>query len=474
MNNLAKRRAALPTTVQPTPRLTVCNTKICNPVANTLNVAPVVAPNLDTMYGAAQLDLAQTLLLQIPPRTQPIPNTNPPQFFIGPMDNRYFGITFIDAYSNVVLALNRLAAPAALGGRFCFYANPAQEAICNVAAQVGGFTWQGKFLLPRYVTAIARAWSTGLASANPCLDPQTNAINFGIDGCNFLEFMVFQNLTAPPPTLLNPFNEFKDLLSPVAGSCGAAPDSGIPCGVSGNRKAYWDTVCKILKMSPPSLAEANYINTHFGSLGISSTGNCNLNYDELNAGFDLGYQQLASVATQQMTGAQQEGWVYLPFSGTWDVTANGLFLRAVTAQRLFYMEPNGIVAYWAKFTDNVDVPLAGAGGAIYKITFSPGEVPIFPPAGFYSMTVYADNWFLHPNPANKHMFHALAPTPPPIIYLSADCSGAPVASGFDCLPVPTGFFRLLFRGYAAKPALAPNGGYVLPDVQRCAPGSGYC
>jgi hypothetical protein len=311
------------------------------------------------------------------------------------------------------------------------------------------------------------------------VDPQTQLVNPGIDGCNFLEFLVFQPLTAAPPTLLNPFNEFKALLSPVAGSCGAAPDSTIPCGhVGGNRNAYWDLVCKIMKMSPPSSAEALYIDSHFGPLGINSTGNCNPHYDDLNAGFDLGYQQLAAPATQKLTGAVKQGWVYLPFSGQWNATAqNGYFLRAMTAQRLFFMEPNSVVAYWAKFTDNTDVDLDGAGGAIYKITFPGGPIPIvtFPaPVGFWSMTVYGANWFLHPNPTNKHMVHARTNTAPTAIYLSADCSGAPVGAGLDCIPVPTGFFRLLFRSYVAMPALAPTGAYVLPDVQKCAIGSGYC
>lgn len=474
MNNLAKRRAALPTTQQPTPRLPVCNSKICNPVPNTLNSAPVVAPNIDTIYGAAQLDLALPVLLTVPPPTVPVPG-NPTVFLVGPNDLRFYGVSFIDAYSNVVGALNRLAPPGQGGGRFCLYSVPAHStAICDVAAAVGGFTWQGKVLLPRFTTAVARAWSTGNPSTNPCLDPQTNMFNAGIDGCNFLEFMTIANLTAPPANLLNPWNEFKDLMSPVPGACGLPTGDSIPCGHAlSNRNAYWDAVCKVLRLSPPSAAEAAYIDAHFGALGIHSNGQCNPDYAALNAGFDLGYGQLASPLSQQSSGAAKQGWVYIPFNGQWaSDTQAGQFLRAITTQRLFYMEPNSIVAYWAKWVDSVGAPLDGTGGAIYKITFPGGPVPVAPPPGFWSMTVYEQNWFLHPNAANKYMFHAQSGVPP-TIYLSNDCVGAPTGAGLDCIPTPTAAFRLLFRSYAGSAAMAPTGGYTLPVVQHCV-GNSYC
>jgi hypothetical protein len=475
MNNLAKRRAALPTTQQPTPRLPVCNSKICSPVPNTLNGGPVVAPNIDTIYGGAQLDVTLPLILTVPPPTVTLP-TNPNVFLVGPNDFRFYGVSFIDAYSNVVASVNRLFAPGQGGGRFCLYSVDAHSTlICDPVAAAGHFAWQGKVKVPRYVTAVARAWSTGNPSSNPCLDPQTNLFNPGIDGCNFLEFMTIANITAPPANLLNPWTEFKDLMSPVPGACGLSSADAIPCGhVGGNRNAYWDAVCKVLRESPPSAGEAAYIDTHFGPLGIHSNGQCAPNYAALNAGFDLGYGQLAAPAAQQTTGAVKQGWVYIPFSGQWaSDTATGLFLRAITAQRLFFMEPNNIVAYWAKFTDSTGLSLDGTGGAIYKITFPGGAPPVSPPPGFWSMTVYEQNWFLHANAANKYMFHSQGGTPP-TIYLSNNCVGAPTGSGFDCIPIPTGFFRLLFRSYAGSAALAPTGSYILPTVTHCATGSGYC
>jgi len=291
-----------------------------------------------------------------------------------------------------------------------------------------------------------------------------------------LELMTIVNVTAPPANLLNPWNEFKDLMSPVPGACGSVSGDSIPCGhVGSNRNAYWDAVCKVLRLSPPSAAEAAYIDTHFGPLGIHSNGQCAPNYDALNAGFDLGYGQLASPASQQVTGAVKQGWVYIPFSGTWTIDAPGIFTRAITAERLFYMEPNSVVAYWAKWTDSTGVNLDGTGGAIYKITFPGGPPPITPPPGFWSMTVYESNWFLHANAANKYMFHTQGTPTPPTIYLSGNnCVGAPTGTGFDCIPIPTGFFRLLFRAYAGSAALSPLGGYVLPTVAHCLPGSGYC
>jgi len=471
MNNLGKRRSALPSTTQPTPRLAVCNSKLCNPLPNTLSPAPVVAPGIDTIYGIAQLDLSQPQFLTIPPPTLTAP-TNPSVFLIGPGDVRYYGVTFSDAYSNVVGAINRITFP--LGGRFCLYYNDAQSAICAAAAVHGGFAWQATIKLPRYATALVRAWSSGLPSTNPCVDPQTQQINPGIDGCNFLEFMSLVNLTSTP-ALLNPWNEFKDLMSPVPGACGSGDASGMPCDhVGGNRNAYWDTICKVLRLTPPSAAEAAYINANFASLGLSADGNCNPNYGVLNVGFDVGYGTLSSVATQKLTGAPKNGWLYLPFTGTWDITQTGLFTRAMTAQRLFYMEPNSVVAYWAKYTDSSNVDLSGAGGAIYKITFPGGPPQVNTQIGFWSMTVYEANWFLHPNPTNKYMFHSNVPILPPTIYLANDCTGAPSGTGFACIPVPAANFRLLFRNYVASANMSPLGSYVNPTVTHCASGSGFC
>jgi hypothetical protein len=469
MNNLAKRRAALPTTLQPTPRLPICNSKICSPTPNTLNGGPVVAPNVDTIYGGAQLDVALPLMLTVPPPTVPLP-TNPSINLIGPNDLRFYGVSFIDAYSNVVGSFNRLFPPGQGGGRFCLYSVDAHSTvICDAVAAHAGFTWQGKMKLPRYVTAIARAWSTGLPSGNPCLDPQTNLFNPGIDGCNFLEFMTITNITAPPADLLDPWTQYKNLMAPVPGACGLSSADNMPCShVGANRNAYWDAVCKVLRESPPSAAEAAYIDVNFAHLGIHSNGQCTPDYATLNAGFESGYGQLASLGTQEATGAVKQGWVYLPFSGQWaSGTAAGLFLRAVTAQRLFFMEPNTVVAYWARFTDSTGNVLDGTGGAIYKITFPGGNPPISPPPGFWSMTVYEQNWFLHGNAANKYTSHSLfSNSAPPTIYLSNTCAGAPTGTGVDCIPIPATFFRLLFRAYAASAALAPTGNYILPTVAR--------
>jgi hypothetical protein len=445
-------------------------------VPNTLNPAPIVAPNIDTVYGAAQMDLIQPQLLTIPPSTLTAP-TNPNIYLIGPNDFRYYGITFLDAYTNVVGAINRATFPG--GGRFCLYWNPAHAAVCTAAAQQGGFTWQGQFQLSsRYVTAVARAWSTGNPSTNPCIDPQTQIPHAGLDGCNFMEFMQLTNLTGAP-ALLNPWNEFKDLLSPVAGACGLPSADSIPCGhLGGNRKAYWDTVCKILRMSPPTPAEAAYITSHFSSLGITADGNCNLDYAALTgSSFDTGYGQLAAQATQKATGAIKNKWVYLPFSGTWDMTPTGVFTRAVTTQRLFYMEPNNLVAYWAAFTDSADQDLTGANNNIYKITFPSGQPPVVYQngVGFWSITVYEQNWFLHPNTDNKYAYHSNQNVAPPTIYLSNTCSGAPTGSTVVCLTTPTAIFHLLFRSYVISgAALTPLGGYVNPTVTHCAAGSGYC
>jgi len=306
-----------------------------------------------------------------------------------------------------------------------------------------------------------------------CTDPQTGIIQQGIDGCYTLERIAF---VALPPTaaLLNPFSTYLPLMDPRSSTACSYHYTHPPCS-GGNNHAFWDAVCRILTESPPSAAEAAYINANFASLGIHSTGCTSLDYVALEAGFIEGYNTVKN--DQAVVGdTSPEGsnvWKFLPFSGTWDVSEQGLLIRAVTSFRLHAMVPNTEAAYWVTFTESrghLD-RLSCANGVSYRVDFRAPAPVNYDHFGFWSLTVYDDTWYLVG--AHSTVFGSRGNTNvvPDSFLLSTTCSGTDPS----CVVCPNGPFQLILRGYQPLAALQPGGDFEFPKIKQCkSNGNGDC
>jgi hypothetical protein len=91
----------------------------------------------------------------------------------------------------------------------------------------------------------------------------------------------------------------------------------------------------------------------------------------------------------------------------------------------------------------------------YTITFPKGEVP--PVKGFWSLTLYNEHHFFHPNPLNRYSLGTKSKSLKPnadgslTIYAGAKSPGKDRES--NCLPAPNGTFSLYIRAYCAEKAI---------------------
>jgi hypothetical protein len=106
------------------------------------------------------------------------------------------------------------------------------------------------------------------------------------------------------------------------------------------------------------------------------------------------------------------------------------------------------------------------GASRYRLVFERGKLP--PARGFWSLTMYDFDGFLVPNSAHRY---SLGPTHPPLVR-RPDGSiviliqrERPTESGVNWLPAPAGGFRLNMRLYWPKPSVL-RGDWKPPPVER--------
>ena len=91
----------------------------------------------------------------------------------------------------------------------------------------------------------------------------------------------------------------------------------------------------------------------------------------------------------------------------------------------------------------------------YSITFAKGELP--PVKGFWSLTLYDEEHFFHPNPLNRYSLGTKNKTlkynadDSLTLYAGAKSPGPDKESNW--LPAPDGKFSLYIRAYWAEPAV---------------------
>jgi hypothetical protein len=454
MNRIMKRVARIPATLtSPIPTSLPCglsqNTPhnavlpLCGGDPWRLNPSPVIAPDVDALESRGYLDLARAQILQIPDPTA------------DPDGSRPYTVAFFDMYNNVTQVIDNTNFPN--GGRFCLISGPSQQAICSAVPEI-----TATFQLSRFGTVLARVGSESRAAS--CVDPASGATESGVDGCHTMDRIGLAPV-GPLVAMLIPFAQYSPLMDPNSAAACAFHPGQAPC-TNGNINAFWDTVCKVLAEAPVSPAEAAYIDSKFGALGIHSTGCSSLDYASLNAGLPAGYQSLASrqATTGKIGNLRSTEWINLPFNGTWNATAEGFLLRAQAALRLQFLLPGEKAAYWAAFTDSRPAgqraALSGANGVVYRVQIpSEQNVPVYlAQGGSWSVSVYTPEWFTTTGdrPFGRHSITSGTPLS---FHLAADCTGLN-----DCVRVPNGPFQLLFRGYQPQASLSGDGDYRLPKI----------
>ena len=378
----------------------------------------VVAPNNDTLYSLAQIDLGDgPVVLKLPK-----------------MDGRYYTFEFLEPYTNVVGYIGRRLDGSA-GGTWAL-------------------EWSGaksKKPLPKGVklfkSSARRLWCIG-----------RTLVGGGKDTVKAKKLMAQYRL-----------GTLADL---TAGKALPAPRKltpGRPKLVEPTGLAFLDALSASMTADPPPARDAEIVARmqQFGigvGLKPSTAALPAPVLEGLAAGVDAAAAALpVDSKLPVLIQAQANGGWFNP-SAKSGVFGTDYTLRARTA--LLGIGINTVIesTYPIALTDVAGAPLNGANN--YRMVFKPGKLP--PVAGFWSVTMYDANGYLVPN-APK--IYAIGPYHPGMItqkdgsVVIAIQQTKPTEKGVNWLPSPPAGFRLNMRLYLPSKAIL-NGTWKEPSVTK--------
>jgi hypothetical protein len=224
-----------------------------------------------------------------------------------------------------------------------------------------------------------------------------------------------------------------------------------------------------LKRNPPPRRDAPLL-SQLAPLGIGpglSLDRAALAPDVLAALYDGVAQEAASLPSATrlsiLTRAKQTGGWLLPQSNIGHYGTDYLFRAQIAVVGLGANTPDEAI-YPTGVTDADGALYNGAHQ--YRLTFPPGQQP--PAKYFWSLTMYDSDGYLVPNPINRY---SLGPSHPPLLkkpdgsIVIAIQRDPPAEGDVNWLPAPLGAFRLNLRLYGPSVA-ARTGVWRPPGVVR--------
>lgn len=366
----------------------------------------VVAPNVDTLYSIAWLDL----------RGGPVLLTHPD------MGARYFDFQFLDIYTDVFANVGTRATGPAAGAHVVV--PPGWDGPLPAdAAVVESSTWD--------------AWMIGRTLVESATDLEAAR---ALQRQYSLTVLAAPVAGAPPP------------LPPTA--CGSNPD---PQALAASGPQFFDELSAILAANPPPPADAPLLD-ELADLGVRpgarpSTGSADT-VAALATGVVRGERRIRDLVDSDRGSG--EVWHSLPTAGRY---GTDYLQRAVVATiGLGANVPEESTYHVARVAAD-GTTLRGETG--YLLRFPPGGLPPVDDRGFWSVTVYGPDMFLVANPVDRY---AVGDRTPGLVrgpdggldvWVS---SRPPIAAGPNWLPAPPGEFVLMFRSY-----LPADQGWLPPE-----------
>jgi hypothetical protein len=376
----------------------------------------VVAPNTDTLYSIAHLDLSRG----------PIVFSHPG------MGKRYYSFEFLDPYTNVIDIRGTRKDGAAAG---------AFELRWNHAP--------GKAKRPSHTPLIKskyrRVWMIGRTLASGPADQRKAR-----------KLMARYRLTR----LGGKARRFSKGCKP-----GTPQDHTTPTDGPG----FISALNRSLKRNPPPKRDAPLL-SQLRPLGIGaglSPDQAGVPSDVLAALYDGISQEAASLpgSTRLMifNQARQTGGWLLPASSIGNYGTDYLYRAQIAVVGLGANTPNEAI-YPTGIADATGALFSGANR--YRLTFPPGQEP--PARYFWSLTMYDGDGYLVANPIDRY---SIGPSHPPLLR-QADGSiviaiqrDPPTEAGVNWLPAPASGFRLSLRLYGPS-AAARRGTWRPPGVVK--------
>jgi len=404
---------ACPTTGANAPVNTIANAKhFPSPDDRT-----VVAPNTDTLYSIAHLDLGKG----------PIVLGHPD------MGDRYFSFQLLDPYTNVIDFV---------GSR-------------TTGSKAGRFAirWSGKKGnvpkgMPVIKSKYRRVWVIGRTLATDEADQKA----------------AYKKMKRYSLSRVNrkPRSFPKD--------CDPGTPGKYPVPTDG--EAFVDRLNRKLASNPPPKRDEQLL-SELATVGVGpglDPGDAGLSPDALDALYGAVTSQATSFPTATRIWALQQsiaggGW-FVPPSNIGDYGTD-YELRARIALIGLGANTPAEAIYPAGITDSSGALLDGSN--VYRITFEPGEEP--PAKYFWSLTVYDSSGYLAPNAIDRY---SIGPSHPPlarkpdgsiVVVLASD---EPVEDDVNWLPTPDAGFRLNLRLYGPRKA-ALDGTWTPPPTLKETP-----
>lgn len=377
---------------------------------------PGFAPNADTLYDFAWLDLNnEPLILKVPQ-----------------IPDRYYTLQFVDAYGNTFSYVGSRTTGSD-GGTFF----------------ITGPRWDGQ--VPNGMTQIKSptnlAWIQGRILVKGQSDvPNVHTIQ---DKITLKALSMFQK------------NRTSTQLPPASNEIPISPDSGLlpKMGIE-----IYDKISQGMVDNPPNPPDAQLV-SKFGMIGIGAgevpSKEAN---DTMKSALKIGITEGQKMINAKWAnvGEVENGWNVNMNVGNYETD---YLLRAATT---FFACCGNIAqeALYVSALTDVDVkPLSGADN--YVIHFNPGQTP--PVKGFWSITLYNNESLFVDNPINRYnigdntagLKNSTGGSLD--IYIQHDNPGKVKESNW--LPSPEGIFYLILRMYVPGEQIL-NGTWPYPTVQN--------
>jgi hypothetical protein len=372
------------------------------PARSNIDTRTVVAPNTDTLYAVAPLDV----------RGEPYVLTLPE------IHDRYYSFQFVSAYTDSFAYVGTRATDGRAG---------------RWAITPPG--WHGR--LPAGVTRIESPTPQLLLLGRFRVVDDADVANVHALATR-ITLTPLSTLTGQPPAPAPP------PFGPPAGTPQSVPDAGA---------SFFDELGDALAANPPVDRVERRTLRRFAALGIGPGRHPTTELHDrrklaaLAHGVTAGNAGITAAAATP--GTTNNGWSYRLDVGTYGHNA---LLRAIVAQIGWGANIAAEAVYAHSVADATRTPYTGAHR--YVLHFPPGGLP--PVDAFWSVTLYGPDHFFTANPIDRY---AISDHTPGLrygpdgsldIYIQHD---PPAGHESNWLPAPTGGFYLSMRLYLPKPAV---------------------
>lgn len=384
----------------------------------------VTAPNADTLYTTAFVNVEEE------PWVLSIPD----------MKDRYFLFPMLDGWTTVF----QVPGKRTTGGDAQSYA-------------ITGPGWQGQ--LPDGVTEYRSAtnliWILGRIYCDGTPEDY-KAVHALQDQCKLVPLSAYGKDWTPPPGKVDPGIDMKTAVREQVNGMDAVE--------------YFTLLSELMKANPPTAADAGTV-AKFAQIGIVP-GQA-FDKDKLDAAFVKRIPEFAfhriMLHFKFSDGDIKDinGWGYTTATGIYGT--NYLQRALITAIGLGANRPQDAVYPTSLKSKDGLIARSYHGSNNYVVTFPKGQLP--PVRGFWSITMYNDQYFFVENPINRYSISARQnpkanPDGSTDIYIQHETPGADKEANW--LPAPKDKFILMMRLYWPddSPPSILDGSWVIPAVKK--------